>query len=65
MTDRHTHTHLASPSGVASSMQPEVEIMNLQKGVTDFYLWDTDLSDSISIAPNEKSPSLHGGNKEV
>jgi hypothetical protein len=38
MTDRHTHTHLASPSGVASSMQPEVEIMNLQKGVTDFYL---------------------------
>lgn len=34
--------------------------MNLQKGVTDFYLQDTDLHDSISIVPNEKSPSLHG-----
>lgn len=42
------------------SLQPEGRNNEPAEGSDRFYLGDTDPNDSISIVPNEKSPSLYG-----
>ena len=44
----------------AVSLQPEGRNNEPAEGSDRFYLGDTDPNDSISIVPNEKSPSFYG-----